>query len=230
MAELHIVGEIVGASGFEERNLFCKVRRLFDPSSRAHRALETPRTFKKYEVGSPPAPESTTHPLTASDARIPHLVFDSQWGLEAGSMWDVVEGEAGGQTHCCYPPEGEPSVVWSHPADVHYAAKSLVGWPKMWFQVWCMDRHGAKDLAGYGFCHVPTSAGTHELDVVTWCPEGTAMEKFTSFFVGGRPRLKFEEVIHSAGDRFRLQTKAGGVIKLNLGICVKDFDKYNVQH
>ena len=47
MAELHIVGEIVGASGFEERNLFCKVRRLFDPSSRAHRALETPRTFKK---------------------------------------------------------------------------------------------------------------------------------------------------------------------------------------
>ena len=89
MAELHIVGEIVGASGFEERNLFCKVRRLFDPSSRAHRALETPRTFKKYEVGSPPAPESTTHPLPASDARIPHLVSDSQWGLEAGSMWDL---------------------------------------------------------------------------------------------------------------------------------------------
>ena len=145
-------------------------------------------------------------------------------------MWELVEGEAGGQTHCDYPPEGEPWVVWSHPVDLHFAAKSLVGWPKMWFQVWCMDRHGAKDLAGYGFCHVPTSAGTHELDVVTWCPEGTAMEKFTSFFVGGRPRLKFEEVIHSAGDRFRLQTKAGGVIKLNLGICVKDFDKYNVQH
>ena len=26
MAELHIVGEIVGAVGFEDRNLFCKVR------------------------------------------------------------------------------------------------------------------------------------------------------------------------------------------------------------
>ena len=56
------------------------------------------------------------------------------------------------------------------------------------------------------------------------------MEKFTSFFVGGRPRLKFEEVIHAPGDRFRLQTKAGGVVKLHLGVCVKDFDKYNVSH
>jgi B9 domain-containing protein 2 len=59
-------------------------------------------------------------------------------------MWDLVEGEAGGQTHCDYPPEGEPGCVWSHPVDLHYAAKSLVGWPKMWFQVWCMDTHGAK--------------------------------------------------------------------------------------
>jgi B9 domain-containing protein 2 len=46
-----------------------------------------------------------------------------------------------------------------------------------------MDRHGARDLAGYGFCHVPTSAGMHEVDVVTWCPEGTSMEKLTAFFV-----------------------------------------------
>jgi B9 domain-containing protein 2 len=52
-----------------------------------------------------------------------------------------------------------------------------------WHPVWCMDRHGARDLAGYGFCHVPTSAGMHEVDVVTWCPEGTSMEKLTAFFV-----------------------------------------------
>ena len=127
-------------------------------------------------------------------------------------MWDVVEGEAGGQTHCCYPPEGEPSVVWSHPVDVHYAAKSLVGWPKMWFQVWHMDDHGLKDLCGYGFCHVPTGPGMHEVEVCTWCPEGTPLEKLQAFFVGGKPRLKYEEVIHSPGDRFRLATRAAGVV------------------
>jgi B9 domain-containing protein 2 len=48
--------------------------------------------------------------------------------------------------------------------------------------------------------------------------------------VGGKPRLKFEEVIHAPGDRFRLQTKAAGIVTLNLGVCVKDFDKYNVSH
>ena len=61
-------------------------------------------------------------------------------------------------------------MVWSHPVDVHYAAKSLVGWPKMWFQVWHMDDHGLKDLCGYGFCHVPTGPGMHEVEVCTWCP------------------------------------------------------------
>ena len=228
MAELHIVGEIVGASGFEERNLFCKVRRGPVSSSRPV-APSRPRERSKNKP-SPPAPVSTTHPEPSPDAYVPNTFVNSQWGVEAGSMWDVVEGEAGGQTHCCYPPEGEPSVVWSHPVDVHYAAKSLVGWPKMWFQVWHMDEHGLKDLCGYGFCHVPTGPGMHEVEVCTWCPEGTPLEKLQAFFIGGKPRLKYEEVIHSPGDRFRLATRAAGVIKLQLGVCVKDFDKYNVAH
>jgi len=228
MAELHIVGEIVGASGFEERNLFCKVRRVPVPSSRPV-APSRPNERSKNKP-SPPAPVSTTHPEPSPDAYVPNTTSNSQWGVEAGSMWDVVEGEAGGQTHCCYPPEGEPSVVWSHPVDVHYAAKSLVGWPKMWFQVWHMDEHGLKDLCGYGFCHVPTGPGMHEVEVCTWCPEGTPLEKLQAFFIGGKPRLKYEEVIHSPGDRFRLATRAAGVIKLQLGVCVKDFDKYNVAH
>ena len=45
MAELHVVGEIVGAMGFEDRNLFCKVRPR--PVSRA---LARPR------VSSQPPP------------------------------------------------------------------------------------------------------------------------------------------------------------------------------
>ena len=121
MAELHIVGEIVGASGFEERNLFCKVRRVPVPSSRPV-APSRPNERSKNKP-SPPAPVSTTHPEPSPDAYVPNTTSNSQWGVEAGSMWDVVEGEAGGQTHCCYPPEGEPYVVWSHPVDVHYAAK-----------------------------------------------------------------------------------------------------------
>lgn len=39
-----------------------------------------------------------------------------------------------------------------------------------------------------------------------------------SFFVGGAPRLRMEEVIYTPGDRFRLQTVAKGVIHLQLGM------------
>lgn len=68
MAELHVVGEIIGASGFEDRGLFCK------------------------------------------------------WGIAAGRMWEVLEGLEKGQTHVDFPRDGELA-AWSHPLDVHYAAK-----------------------------------------------------------------------------------------------------------
>lgn len=31
MAEVHVVGQLVGATGFKERNLFCKVRVVRSP-------------------------------------------------------------------------------------------------------------------------------------------------------------------------------------------------------
>jgi hypothetical protein len=48
-------------------------------------------------------------------------------------------------------------------------------------------------------------------------PQGSAAERFAAFFVGGAPRLRTEEVVYSAGDRFRLQTAAGGMVHLQLG-------------
>lgn len=68
MAELHVVGEILGASGFDDRGLFCK------------------------------------------------------WGVVSGRMWELLEGLDKGQTHVDFPSEGD-LVVWSHPIDIHYAAK-----------------------------------------------------------------------------------------------------------
>jgi hypothetical protein len=47
--------------------------------------------------------------------------------------------------------------------------------------------------------------------------QGTLLERAASFFVGGAPRLRMEEVVHTPGDRFRLQTQAGGVAHLRLG-------------
>lgn len=50
-----------------------------------------------------------------------------------------------------------------------------------------------------------------------------------AFFLGGNPRLKFEEVVYMPGDRFRLNTVASGVVQLRLGVLVKDFEYNHVQ-
>ena len=130
MAELHVVGEIVGAVGFEDRNLFCKVCRVpfLGPSPLAPLPLPSPPRVVQI-------PETLTESTTTPESAV---------GRGGGKQLGPRGGRGGRSDALRLPPEGEPGVVWSHPVDVHYAAKSLVGWPKMWFQVWCMDRHGRR--------------------------------------------------------------------------------------
>ncbi len=49
--------------------------------------------------------------------------------------------------------------------------------------------------------------------------QGSLGERITSFFVGGAPRLRTEEVIYTPGERFRLQTVAGGIVHVSIGAC-----------
>mmetsp|Transcript_18836 Transcript_18836/g.52535 ORF Transcript_18836/g.52535 Transcript_18836/m.52535 type:complete len:178 (+) Transcript_18836:224-757(+) len=173
MAELHVVGQLVGASGFGDKRVFCK------------------------------------------------------WGVAMGTTWELVEGLDEGQTHVNGSLNDEMA-VWSHPIDLHYVSRGLTGWPKLWFQVWEQDMHGRNDICGYGFCHIPAAPGMFELHCPTWLPMGNLGERMSAHFVGGGPRLKLEEVVFTAGDRFRLQTTAGGIVHLELCVVAKDFERHNV--
>ena len=86
----------------------------------------------------------------------------------------------------------------SHPLDVHYAVKGIDGWPRVRIEVYGVDSYGRIELAGYGCCIIPTAAGTHELRCSTWRPCGSMREQFSSFFLGGGPRLKHKELIDGA--------------------------------
>lgn len=125
MAEVHLIGELVGGDGFCSTNLFCK------------------------------------------------------WGLVVGSAWKVLEGQHEGQTQVDHPQDGG-FAKWSHPIDIHLATKGLQGWPKLHFQVWDEDMFGRNSLCGYGFCHVPTSPGHHDLTCITWRPTGSYLDQITS--------------------------------------------------
>lgn len=174
MAELHVIGQLVGASGFDEcPNVFCK------------------------------------------------------WSVEHGKDWERMEGLASGQTQVDYPANGDIA-VWQHPIDVHFTTKAAHGWPKLVVEVWHMDTYGRADLSGYGCCSIPTSAGMHTVHIATWRPVGTLRQQFSAFFLGGYPQLKHKQLISDARERYRLVTVAAGEVQVQLGIVLKDFDRFGV--
>lgn len=111
----------------------------------------------------------------------------------------------------------------------HPPLSCLAGWPRLHFQVWSQDSFGRCQLAGYGFCHVPSSPGTHQLDCPTWRPLGSWQEQLARAFVGGGPQLLHGDAIYSGADRYRLHTAAGGTVHLDLGLLLRHFDRYGVE-
>ncbi|XP_038623327.1 B9 domain-containing protein 2 [Tachyglossus aculeatus] len=174
MAELHVIGQILGASGFPQTSLFCK------------------------------------------------------WGVHTGGAWKLLSGVREGQTQVDSPQIGDMA-YWSHPIDLHFATKGLQGWPKLHLQVWSQDGFGRCQLAGYGFCHVPTSPGSHRLECVTWRPLGSWQERLAGAFVGGGPQLLHSDVVYSGADRYRLHTAAAGTVVLHLTVLPRHFARYGVE-
>lgn len=120
MAELHIVGQILGGSGFPTQNIFCKVNAAAICNADA------------------------SVPFLAQHITVNVCLF-VQWGIVSGRSWELLEGLDQGQTQLDEANDGE-MVVWSHPLDIHYACRGLAGWPKLYFQVWSQDIHGRNDL------------------------------------------------------------------------------------
>eukprot|EP00698_Gefionella_okellyi_P000071 TRINITY_DN10051_c0_g1_i1.p1 TRINITY_DN10051_c0_g1~~TRINITY_DN10051_c0_g1_i1.p1 ORF type:complete len:192 (+),score=14.17 TRINITY_DN10051_c0_g1_i1:45-578(+) len=174
MAELHVLGQLFGGSGFGHSDLFCK------------------------------------------------------WSFVTGDGWRLLEGNSEGQTQVDTPEDSELA-VWAHPIDVHYAAKTVVGWPKLHFQVWNQDMLGRSSFLGYGFCHIPTAPGTYRLEAPTWRPLGTPSERLSSFFFGAAPQLINDETVYSTADRFRVRSASSGVVHVHIDVIAKDFAKYGVQ-
>jgi len=174
MAELHVIGQIVGASGFPEQELFCK------------------------------------------------------WGIHAGGAWRLLAGLKEGQTQSDNPENAEIA-YFCHPIDIHFATRGLQGWPKIHVEVWHQDNFGRCEIYGYGFVHIPSSPGYHEVDACTWRPAGKPMEEITRKFVGGGIQLKSPDLVYTNNDRHFLQTAAMGKVHLHLNVILRNFDKFGVE-
>ena len=78
-------------------------------------------------------------------------------------------------------------------------------------------------------CHVPTGAGSFNVDCPTWRPVGTESEELAAHFLGGRPQLKSTSVLSAdATQRFLLTTAGSGTVVFQLNVILKHFDTYSV--
>jgi len=148
-----------------------------------------------------------------------------RWEFDFGQMWQVLNGYTEGQTQLDFPVDGE-SAVWAHPLDLHFLCKGMAGWPRLLMQVWKMDEYGSMHLAGYGFTHIPTTPGSHEIQVTTWRPVGTLKEEIATRFLGVTPQLRDMDLLFTKAwsDRCRLQTTSSGTINIRLDVITRNFE------
>ena len=153
-----------------------------------------------------------------------------KWTVEFGKYWDLLSGEYNGQSQFGYSDFSEDLVSFNHPVDVHFAATSIQGWPRMKVQVWELDEFGRANLCGYGFCHLPTSVGCHEISIPCWRPTGSMPEEIQSFFLGTNPQLVNEDVLFSKAweNRCRLVTIPSGTVYVQMNVIHRFLADQNV--
>ncbi|KAL7543302.1 hypothetical protein ACHAXR_012701 [Thalassiosira sp. AJA248-18] len=151
-----------------------------------------------------------------------------KWYLEWGKSWSILAGEETSQTQYSAPDDAVH--IWNHPIDVHFATASMQGWPRIIMQISELDEYGRSILSGYGFAHLPTNPGYHELEIRCWRPSGSKIEELQSFFLGTSPCLVDENVIFGKAweSRSQLVTTSSGIVRMNVNVLLRFFDEQNI--
>lgn len=67
------------------------------------------------------------------------------------------------------------------------------------------------------------------MECPTWRPSGTFLEQVSQSFLGGGPQLKNPDLIYSGADRYKLHTIAMGNVHLQIGVILRNFDKFGIE-
>ena len=150
-----------------------------------------------------------------------------KYEIIAGQGWNLLEGISSGQTHVDSPIEVN-QFVWNQPIDLHYNTKSLAGWPKLAVKVFQQDMFGRNSLIAYGFAHIPSKPGIHDVEINTWRPVGSASDELNSRFLGTAVHLIDETLVYEPVDRFRLMTKTMGIVNSKIMVVIRNFKKSGI--
>lgn len=75
----------------------------------------------------------------------------------------LMGGKEAGETYEEIRDSIEEQSVWDHPFDLHYKAKAIRGWPKLYVEVWQANSSGRYSVAGYGIGVIPFEPGQHKI-------------------------------------------------------------------
>ena len=142
-----------------------------------------------------------------------------------------VEGDVTGKTQTGIVDATGKRAPLNHPFEVHFAAPSTVGWPKLVLDIRGHDEHGRSLAAGYGFCHMPMLPGVSAIDMHCWRPIGSMRDEAITFFLGSTGGLATDDIICADSaftSRCRLITVAAGKVKMHVSTFLRHFDGYGI--
>ncbi|XP_071849558.1 tectonic-like complex member MKS1 [Apostichopus japonicus] len=158
--------------------------------------------------------------------------------IELPKEWSADRSqEMAGVTQTCKTKEinRENVAYLSHPFEVEMFYKPdeieeneerLPQWPQIFVEVLSIDSWQRYRTEGYGYITVPSTPGTHHLDIQTWRPLGrSSYENLRRFFIGGSPELEDPTYVsvpitHDGPvlSRFGFRTETTGMVSLKLHV------------
>lgn len=96
----------------------------------------------------------------------------------------------------------QSSSDFAQPLDIHLSTASVQGWPRSLVEVYAVNVLQQSWPVGYGFVHVPSTPGTHRLEIGTWkvAPNGL-WQSLRERFGGGGAALSKTDLLYSGVER-----------------------------
>jgi len=156
-----------------------------------------------------------------------------RWRVDTGKAWLHLGGSVQGQTQISYcKARDTEDVPFNHPIDLHFAEAGLQGWgaPRISFQAYRLDWTGRRILVGYGFEHLPTAPGTHQMKVCLWRPTGSKEQELSAYLLGSMPALVNHEPLYDSAwrERCRLVTIPAGSVRIDLSVLTRNMQQVGV--
>ncbi|KAL1243839.1 B9 domain-containing protein [Trichinella spiralis] len=146
-----------------------------------------------------------------------------------GPDWNVLSGIEEGLSQMCCRSSLENSAdgfVLNFPVELTLKSTNPYGWPRLVLSCYGTDWFGNDVIRGYGFTHIPTSAGRHVREVAMFVPKASSKFKhFLSWLVGRRPEFVDPTFIAQAESRDLTQVEMSGMVKISLNVVSKCLKK-----